>query len=103
MEGSTMPATAPRAVGAATIAEAFRLTATDHADRVALRTKDDEVSLTWSEVAERVDALAGGLHALGVRRGDRVGLLIRNRPEFHIADLAAVTLGSTPFSVYLNS
>ena len=54
MEGSTLPATAPRAVGAATIAEAFRLTATDHADRVALRTKDDEVSLTWGELRERV-------------------------------------------------
>jgi long-chain acyl-CoA synthetase len=103
MEGSTVPATAPRAVGAATISEAFRITAADHADRVALRTKDDEVSLTWGELAERVDALAGGLHALGVRRGDRVGLMIRNRPEFHLADLAVTTLGATPFSVYLTS
>jgi long-chain acyl-CoA synthetase len=50
-----------------------------------------------------VDALAGGLHALGVRRGDRVGLMIGNRPEFHVADLAVVTLGATPFSVYLTS
>src|SRR3954453_6032077 len=103
MEGSTLPATAPRAVGAATIAEAFRLTAADHADRVAVRTKDDEVSLTWAQLAERVDALAGGLHGLGVRRGDRVGLMIGNRPEFQIADLAVTTLGATPFSVYLTS
>ena len=44
----------------ATIAEAFRITAEDHPDRVAVRTKDDEVSLTWSELRERVDALAGG-------------------------------------------
>src|SRR4051794_34528024 len=103
MEGSILPATSERAVGAATMAEAFRITAADHADRVALRTKDDELSLTWGELAERVDALAGGLHGLGVRRGDRVGLMIGNRPEFHLADLAVTTLGATPFSVYVTS
>ena len=57
-----------RAVGAATIAEAFRITAEDHPDRVAVRTKDDEVSLTWAELRDRVDALARGLHELGVGR-----------------------------------
>ena len=50
-----------------TIAEAFRITAEDHPDRVAVRTKDDEVSLTWGELRDRVDALAGGLAKLGVR------------------------------------
>src|SRR5215217_1094916 len=96
-------AAASRAVGAATIAEAFRITVEDHPDRVAVRTKDDEVSLTWSELRDRVDALAGGLHELGVRRGDTVALMIGNRPEFHLADLAAMTLGATPFSIYLTS
>src|SRR5689334_4289070 len=99
-EPATVSAGATRASQAATIAEAFRLTAADHADRVALRTKDDEVSLTWGELRERVDALAGGLHRLGVRRGDTVALMVANRPEFAIADLAAVTLGATPFSIY---
>ena len=92
-----------RAVGAATIAEAFRITAEDHPDRVAVRTKDDEVSLTWSELRDRVDALARGLHELGVRRGDTVALMLANRPEFHIADLAAMSLGATPFSIYATS
>src|SRR5919199_4517151 len=96
-------AAASRAVGAATIAEAFRITAEDHADRVAVRTKDDEVRLTWSQLRERVDALAGGLHRLGVRRGDTVALMLGNRPEFSVADLAAMTLGATPFSIYLTS
>jgi long-chain acyl-CoA synthetase len=58
------------------------------------------VSLTWSELLERVDAVAGGLASLGVARGDTVALMLSNRPEFHIADLAAVTLGATPFSIY---
>jgi long-chain acyl-CoA synthetase len=96
-------ASGSRAVGAATIAEAFRITVEDHSDRVAVRTKDDDVSLTWGELRDRVDALAGGLHALGVRRGDTVALMIGNRPEFHVADLAAMTLGATPFSIYLTS
>src|SRR4051812_18394960 len=82
----------PRSARAATLAEAFRLTVADHPDRVAVRTKDDEVSLTWSELRDRVDAFAGGLASLGVGRGDTVALMIGNRPEFHLADLAAMTL-----------
>src|SRR5690349_7734312 len=92
-----------RAVGAATIAEAFRLTTEDHPDKLAVRTLHDEVAYTWAQLRERVDALAGGLHRLGVRRGDTVALMISNRPEFMIADLAAMTLGATPFSIYLTS
>jgi long-chain acyl-CoA synthetase len=92
-----------RAIGAATIAEAFRLTVEDHPDRVAVRTKDDEIALTWAQLRDRVDALAGGLAHLGVKRGDTVALMISNRPEFMIADLAAMTLGATPFSIYLTS
>jgi long-subunit acyl-CoA synthetase (AMP-forming) len=98
--GETLAAKARRAVGARTMTEAFRLTVEDHPDRVAVRTKDDEVSLTWAQLRDRVDALAGGLAGLGVGRGDSVALMLGNRPEFHIADLAAMTLGATPFSIY---
>src|SRR3954470_18347381 len=90
-----------RSVGARSIAEAFRLTAEDNGDRVAVRTKDDAVALTWAELRDRVDALAGGLAGLGVRRGDTVALMLSNRPEFHIADLAVMMLGAVPYSVYL--
>src|SRR3954447_21780488 len=91
---------ARRTLRATTMAEAFRITAEDHPDRVAVRTKDDEVSLTWAELRDRVDALAGGLHRLGVRKGDTVALMFGNRPEFAVADLAVMTLGATPFSLY---
>ena len=91
---------ASRATTADTLAAAFRITAEDHADRVAVRTKDDEISLTWGELRRRVDALAGGLAAVGVKRGDTVALMMGNRPEFHLADLAVMTLGATPFSIY---
>src|SRR6188472_7788 len=102
-ESTAEVAGASRAAQATTIAEAFRLTAADHPDRVAMRTKDDEVSLTWAELRDRSDAFAGGLARLGVRRGDTVALMLANRPEFAIADLAAVTLGATPFSIYATS
>ncbi len=98
MEQSTTPRDA---VSAATIAEAFHTTVANRADEVAIRTKGDEVSWTWGELRERVDALAAGLSALGVGRGETVALLLGNRPEFHLCDLAVMTTGATPFSIYM--
>src|SRR3954470_18308728 len=92
-----------RSAAAATIAEAFRLTVEDHPDGVAVRTADDAIRWTWSDVQARVDAFAGGLARLGVGHGDTVALMLTNRPEFMVADLAAVSLGATPFSIYLTS
>jgi long-chain acyl-CoA synthetase len=101
MESSTQTTPARAAVDAATLAEALRRTAASHPDMVAVRTPDDGVTLTWSELLARVDALAGGLAQLGVERGECVAIMLSNRPEFHIADLATVTLGATPFSIYV--
>jgi long-subunit acyl-CoA synthetase (AMP-forming) len=88
------------ALDAATIAEAFRITAGERADEVAIRTRQDAFTITWGELRERVDALAGGLARLGVGRGDTIALMLSNRPEFHLCDLAAMMLGATPFSIY---
>jgi long-subunit acyl-CoA synthetase (AMP-forming) len=88
---------------AATVVEAFQATATDNPDRPAIRTKDDELSFTWGEYAERVQRVAAGLAVLGVGRGDTVGIMLTNRPEFHFADTAAMHLGATPFSIYNTS
>jgi len=100
MESSTITPVAGRAVDAPTLTEALRRTAANHPDVVAVRTTDDSVSLTWSELLARVDALAGGLAKLGVGRGDTVAIMLSNRPEFHLADLAVATIGATPFSIY---
>ncbi len=101
MESTTITPAQERAVDAPTVTEALRRTAASHPDLVAVRTADDAVSLTWSELLTRVDAFAGGLAGLGVGRGDTVAIMLGNRPEFHVADLAAVTVGATPFSIYV--
>jgi long-chain acyl-CoA synthetase len=100
MESQTAPAGSLRAVDAPNIAEALRRTAASHGDTVAIRTVDDATSWTWSELLERTDALASGLSRLGVSRGDTVALMLTNRPEFFLADLAAVSIGAVPFSIY---
>jgi long-chain acyl-CoA synthetase len=92
--------TRERAVGASTIAEAFRITAAGRTDQVAIRTKEDAFTITWGELRERVDALAGGLAKLGLERGDTLALMLSNRPEFHLCDLAGMMLGAVPFSIY---
>ena len=90
----------PPAAGAATIAEAFRITAAEREGDVAIRTKDDAFTITWGELRDRADAIAAGLHALGLRRGDTLALMIGNRPEFHICDIAGMMVGAAPFSIY---
>ncbi len=100
MEVKTTRSMTREALGAATIAEAFRITAAERAEEVAIRTKQDAFTITWGELRERVDALAGGLAQLGVKRGDTVALMLCNRPEFHLCDLAAMMLGAAPFSIY---
>jgi long-subunit acyl-CoA synthetase (AMP-forming) len=93
---------ADRPVGleASTLCEAFQLTSATHPERVALRTRGGEFELSWGEYAEKVRRLAAGFAALGLDRGDTLGIMLTNRPEFHYADTAAMHLGATPFSVY---
>ena len=97
---STTSAPARRAIDASTMAEAFRLTVQAHPDAVAIRTRGDETTLTWTQLRDRVDALAAGLYGLGLRAGDSVAIMLANRPEFHVADLAVMMVGATPFSIY---
>jgi len=77
-----------------------------HGGARALRSLDQDG--TWTEwtferYASDVASVAAGLRELGVAKGDRVVLMMRNRPEFHIADLAVLFLGATPISIYNSS
>jgi long-subunit acyl-CoA synthetase (AMP-forming) len=103
--GTSAPASFPRpaALDAATVCEAFQQVAAARPGQAALRTPGGAVELTYAEYAERVRAIAAGLHALGVRRGDTVAMVLTNRPEFNLVDMAAMHRGATPFSVYATS
>ena len=54
---------------------------------------------TYRELRDEVRRLACGLHALGVRRGDKVAILMGNRPEWLIADFAITLLGAVMVGV----
>ncbi|HLM17767.1 MAG TPA: AMP-binding protein, partial [Acidimicrobiia bacterium] len=58
-----------------------------------------ETSVTWSELDRRSSQLAVALSARGVAYGDRVGLGIRNSPEFVYSVLATWKLGAVPIPV----
>lgn len=57
-------------------------------------------TLTWAQVREHTTRLAAGYAALGVGRGDHVLLMMANRPEHWLSDLALVRLGAVPVTVY---
>ena len=86
-----------------TLPQAFQETATLRRDEVAIRTVGDKVVITWDQYADRVRKIATGLSAFGVERGHTVGLMLRNRPEFHLTDTAVMHLGAIPFSIYNTS
>ncbi len=54
---------------------------------------------TYAALREEVRAFAKGLHALGVRKGDMVAILMGNKPEWIIADLAICSLGGIMVAV----
>ncbi len=92
------------AVAGRTVPQLFRETVGARGDAVALRWTDGEPGqLTWTEYAGAACRVAAGLRDLGVGPGDRVVLMIRNRPEFHIADMATLLVGATPVSIYNSS
>ncbi|MFD4352672.1 AMP-binding protein [Nocardia sp. NPDC058518] len=83
-----------------TLAEAFQNIVRLDPEGVAVRTPGNAIRITWADYARRVRELAGGLAGLGVRPGDTVGILLTNRPEFHLIDTAALHVGAIPFSIY---
>src|SRR5713226_2033837 len=74
-----------------TVGDLFRRAVHHHRDRVAL--KQGARALTYGEVGDAVNRLANALLGLGLRRGDRVALLMWNCPEYVVSDLATATAG----------
>lgn len=76
-------------------------------DQVALRRMAPDGSgleeWTWAQTIDRSARLARAYGRLGLERGDRALLFLRNRPEFHVADLGVLLAGGTPLSIYNSS
>ncbi|HVH66048.1 MAG TPA: AMP-dependent synthetase/ligase [Candidatus Acidoferrum sp.] len=94
-----------RAIEGKTLCSVFAETAARSADTEALRwrTPSGVQALTWSDYRNEVRNLAFGLRVLGFQRGGFAAILMRNRPEHVIADLAVVHAGGTPVSLYATS
>jgi long-chain acyl-CoA synthetase len=78
-------------------------------EALARHAKDDALCLKkggqWQRISgsafiARVRAVALGLSALGVRKGDRVALLSENRPDWSVVDLAILSLGAVNVPIY---
>jgi long-chain acyl-CoA synthetase len=55
---------------------------------------------TYYDVADRVRDLAMGLYGLGIKAGDCIGIWSENRPEWNVADLAALAVGAVDVPIY---
>jgi long-chain acyl-CoA synthetase len=53
-----------------------------------------DMRLSYADLAAQVERFGAGLAALGIGRGDRVAILVENRPEFVITLLAAARVGA---------
>jgi long-chain acyl-CoA synthetase len=93
------------AIAGRTIPSAFLETVADHGTLLALRWQDGVAWRSWTfdEYAQRVARAVAGFQALGLEAGDRVVLMMRNIPEFHVLDLAVSFCGATAISIYNSS
>ncbi|MEY3385986.1 MAG: hypothetical protein RIR53_797 [Bacteroidota bacterium] len=57
-------------------------------------------SITHDQLRSSVELLAAGLHDLGIRKGDRVGIISENRTEWFISDFAMTGLGIIDVPVF---
>jgi long-chain acyl-CoA synthetase len=89
-----------------TVPSAFVKTVAELPDQVALRWRNEDGSYgecEFAHYAQKVAAAAAGLAAMGVGRGTRVVLMLRNIPEFHVLDMATYFCGGTAVSIYNSS
>ena len=73
-----------------------------YADKAAYREKEYGIwqSWTWAQTSEEIQALALGFLTLGVKAGDHIAIVGRNRPYFYWAMVAAQSVGAVPVPLY---
>lgn len=75
------------------------------ARRVAIREKAYGIweSYTWSDYLRYVRYVALGLLSLGLRRGERVGIIMDNHAEWLFSELGAQAVGGVTLNLYTSS
>ena len=76
-----------------TIAEVFSKTVSDYAANDAAIFHDKGIRWSYRDLAREVENLAAGLLALGLERGDRIGIGSPNRPEWLVTQFATAQIG----------
>jgi long-chain acyl-CoA synthetase len=74
------------------LGDILNISAVERPDRAA--TQFLGAQLTYRELKQRADALANSLAALGIAKGDRVGIMLPNCPQYIIAAFATLRLGA---------
>ena len=74
-------------------------------NEVAMREKEFGIwnAFTWADYHNRVRLMALGMYRLGLKRGDSVGLIGDNRPEWVWGEVAAHALGAMSLGIYQDS
>ncbi|HEX8148887.1 MAG TPA: long-chain fatty acid--CoA ligase [Pyrinomonadaceae bacterium] len=70
------------------------------ADALSLKKGGVWLHIPGEAIIRRVRAVALGLSALGVKKGDRVALLSENRPDWSVVDIAILSLGAVNVPIY---
>jgi fatty-acyl-CoA synthase/long-chain acyl-CoA synthetase len=74
-----------------TLGEFYRRLCNRYSDRTALKTP--EQSFTYAALEEKSAKLATAFRSMGLGSGDRIAVLMQNRPEFLITEIAASRAG----------
>jgi long-chain acyl-CoA synthetase len=76
--------------------------ATRQPDLVAMRKKEYGVwhDIPWSEYLEKVKYVALGMHALGLKRGDKAAIIGENRPEWLFCAMGIMSAGAVFAGIY---
>ncbi|SFH46098.1 AMP-binding protein [Modicisalibacter xianhensis] len=77
-----------------TIGDCFDATVANHADRDALISRHQNQRYTWRQLQEVVDRTARALLAIGVTKGERVGIWSPNCAEWTITQFATAKIGA---------
>ncbi len=93
---------AGRVAQADTFPKLLRLNAREHGGEIALREKDLGLwrVFTWNDYQTRVHDLALGMFELGLGRGDVIGIIGDNRPDWVAAEIATHAIGAMSLGLY---